>query len=62
MTGGGFGGCAVALVEAARAEEAGRALHDAYRAATGIPEGTGADEIRAAAERDPRCRPEGHTT
>jgi len=36
MTGGGFGGCAVALVEAGRAEETGRALHDAYRAASGI--------------------------
>lgn len=36
MTGGGFGGCAVALVEAARAEAAGRALHDAYLDATGI--------------------------
>jgi len=36
MTGGGFGGCAVALVDAERAEDAGRALHAAYRAATGI--------------------------
>lgn len=36
MTGGGFGGCAVALVEAGRAESAGAMLHDAYRAATGI--------------------------
>ena len=36
MTGGGFGGCAVALVEAAHAEAAGRSLHDAYLAATGI--------------------------
>lgn len=36
MTGGGFGGCAVALVEAAGAEESGRALHHAYHAATGI--------------------------
>lgn len=36
MTGGGFGGCAVALVDAGRAEAAGAALHEAYRAATGI--------------------------
>ena len=36
MTGGGFGGSAVALVEADGAEEAGRLLHDAYRDATGI--------------------------
>lgn len=36
MTGGGFGGAAVALVEADRAEDAGRALHAAYRQATGI--------------------------
>ena len=36
MTGGGFGGCAVALVDATRAAEAGRALHAAYREATGI--------------------------
>ena len=36
MTGGGFGGCAVALVEAGRAEAAGRTLHDAYARETGI--------------------------
>jgi len=36
MTGGGFGGCAVALVDARRAEESGRALYAAYREATGI--------------------------
>ena len=36
MTGGGFGGCAVALVDAQQAEAAGRALHAAYREATGI--------------------------
>ena len=36
MTGGGFGGCVVALVEEARAEEAARGLHDAYRRAGGI--------------------------
>jgi len=36
MTGGGFGGCAVALVEADRAEEAGGHLQGAYRDATGI--------------------------
>ena len=36
MTGGGFGGCAVALVEADGAEATGRGLQDAYRDATGI--------------------------
>ena len=36
MTGGGFGGCAVALVAAVRAEEAGRQLEARYREATGI--------------------------
>ena len=36
MTGGGFGGCAVALVEADGAEATGRVLHGAYRDATGI--------------------------
>ena len=36
MTGGGFGGCAVALVEAGLAEAAGRALHDTYADVTGI--------------------------
>ena len=36
MTGGGFGGCAVALVEADGAEATGRRLHAAYRDATGI--------------------------
>ena len=36
MTGGGFGGSAVALVEADGAEETGRVLHDAYRNTTGI--------------------------
>ena len=36
MTGGGFGGAAVALVEAERAEDAGQALQAAYRHATGI--------------------------
>ena len=36
MTGGGFGGCAVALVDAGQAEEAGRSLRDAYHAASGI--------------------------
>ena len=36
MTGGGFGGCAVALVEADGAEATARVLHDAYRDATGI--------------------------
>jgi len=36
MTGGGFGGCAVALVDAARAPEIGNLLHESYRQATGI--------------------------
>ena len=36
MTGGGFGGCVVALVAADRAADAGRMLAQAYRGATGI--------------------------
>jgi len=36
MTGGGFGGCVVALVEEERADAAGRGLHDAYARAAGI--------------------------
>lgn len=36
MTGGGFGGCCIALVQAARAEEVEAALRASYRAATGI--------------------------
>ena len=36
MTGGGFGGCAVALVAAGQAEAAAHAIHARYRAATGI--------------------------
>jgi len=36
MTGGGFGGCAVALVDAGRAEAAMTAIADGYRAVTGI--------------------------
>jgi len=36
MTGGGFGGCAVALVETARTDEIMSGFHDRYRAATGI--------------------------
>lgn len=36
LTGGGFGGCTVNLVEAARAAEFSQALHDEYKAATGI--------------------------
>lgn len=35
LTGAGFGGCAVALVDAARAEGISAATRDAYRAATG---------------------------
>jgi galactokinase len=36
LTGGGFGGCTVNLVEAARAAEFSRELHEEYKAATGI--------------------------
>ena len=36
MTGGGFGGCCVALVDAARAEEIAERVASAYRSATGI--------------------------
>jgi galactokinase len=36
LTGGGFGGCTVNLVEAARADEFSQRLHDEYKAATGI--------------------------
>jgi len=36
LTGGGFGGCTVNLVEADRAAEFSERLHDEYRAATGI--------------------------
>jgi len=36
LTGGGFGGCAVALIDAARAEGIMAALRDRYRDATGI--------------------------
>jgi galactokinase len=36
LTGGGFGGCTVNLVEADRAAEFSQRLHDEYRAATGI--------------------------
>ena len=36
LTGGGFGGCTVNLVDAARAGEFAERLHEAYRAATGI--------------------------
>jgi galactokinase len=39
MTGGGFGGCCVALVQTQRADEATKALHSAYSAATGIKPG-----------------------
>ena len=35
MTGGGFGGSVVALVERGRAEETAGAVLDAYRARTG---------------------------
>jgi galactokinase len=36
LTGGGFGGCTVNLVEASRATEFSERLHDEYKAATGI--------------------------
>lgn len=36
MTGGGFGGCCIALVQAARAAEVEASLRTSYRAATGI--------------------------
>jgi galactokinase len=36
MTGGGFGGCAVALVEAARVEQLTRQITEGYVKRTGI--------------------------
>jgi galactokinase len=36
MTGGGFGGCTVNLVEESQAEQFRQAIHEQYRAATGI--------------------------
>jgi galactokinase len=36
MTGGGFGGCTVNLVEESRAEQFREAIHEQYRATTGI--------------------------
>ncbi len=36
LTGGGFGGCTVNLVEAAQAEQFRERMHAAYKAATGI--------------------------
>jgi galactokinase len=39
MTGGGFGGAVVALVEAAAAEQAARRIHELYRRAFGIDAG-----------------------
>jgi galactokinase len=36
MTGGGFGGCTVSLVETAKVADVGRALAKDYRAETGI--------------------------
>lgn len=36
MTGGGFGGCCVALVQAARAKEIAAAIHETYLHQTGI--------------------------
>jgi galactokinase len=39
LTGGGFGGCAIALVDAGLAEQAGRTITARYREATGIDAG-----------------------
>ena len=36
MTGGGFGGCTVSLVETAKVDEVARHLAQSYRAQTGI--------------------------
>jgi galactokinase len=36
MTGGGFGGCTVNLVEESKAEQFRQAIHEEYRASTGI--------------------------
>jgi galactokinase len=36
MTGGGFGGCAVALIDADAADAFAQATADAYRAQTGL--------------------------
>jgi galactokinase len=36
MTGGGFGGCTVTLVETAKAEQVAREISDAYRREKGI--------------------------
>ena len=36
MTGGGFGGCTVSLVEASAVERASRIMIDGYRVATGL--------------------------
>jgi len=36
MTGGGFGGCTVSLVEASAVDKAAQILTDGYRVATGL--------------------------
>jgi galactokinase len=36
MTGGGFGGCTVSLVEASAVDQAAQILTDGYRVATGL--------------------------
>jgi galactokinase len=36
MTGGGFGGCTVSLVEASAVEKASRTMIDGYRVSTGL--------------------------
>jgi galactokinase len=53
MTGGGFGGCVVALIDTARAEGIMAALHDRYRDATGID----AQMFVTAAAGGPQVRP-----
>jgi galactokinase len=36
MTGGGFGGCTVSLIEASAVDKASQVLTDGYRIATGL--------------------------
>ena len=53
MTGGGFGGCTISLVEAAAVDPFRQRVAEAYRAATGLeaqiftsPPGAGAGPVR----------------